>query len=113
MSLSADDLEAGPEAVTDTITPPPVPDTDAMLSGIIGEIARAGSDDKEVNPVAVAAACLSWLSADWRHPAPRQPVHAPHWPLCPRWQGRVPRAGQTHPQHHHRRPCGPSLWTGS
>ena len=52
------------EDATDQITPPPVPDTDAMLSGIIGEIARAGSDGKEVHPVAVAAACLSWLSAE-------------------------------------------------
>ena len=52
------------EDATDQITPPPVPDTDAMLSGIIGEIARAGSDDKEVHPIAVAAACLSWLSAE-------------------------------------------------
>ncbi len=52
------------EDATDQITPPPVPDTVAMLSGIIGEIARAGSDGKEVNPAAVAAACLSWLSAE-------------------------------------------------
>jgi len=52
------------EDATDKITPPPVPDTDAMLSGIIGEIARAGAEGKEVHPVAVAAACLSWLSAE-------------------------------------------------
>ena len=52
------------EDATDQITPPPVPDADAMLFGIIGEIARAGSDGKEVHPVAVAAACLSWLSAE-------------------------------------------------
>jgi len=48
----------------DQITPPPAPDTDAMLHGIIGEVARAGSDGKEVHPVAIAAACLSWLSAE-------------------------------------------------
>ncbi|MBE7567258.1 DUF3987 domain-containing protein [Acidithiobacillus sp. HP-11] len=64
MTWSAEDLEAGREAVTDTITPPPLPDTDAMLYGIIGEIAKAGSDGKEVHPVAVAAAALSWLSAE-------------------------------------------------
>ncbi len=52
------------EDATDQITPPPVPDTDAMLSGIIGEIARAGADGKEVHPVAIAAAALSWLSAE-------------------------------------------------
>lgn len=51
------------EDATDQITPPPAPDTDAMLHGIIGEIARAGSSGKEVHPVAVAAACMSWLSA--------------------------------------------------
>ncbi|MBU2766152.1 DUF3987 domain-containing protein [Acidithiobacillus ferrivorans] len=49
---------------TDGIIPPPVPDNEAMLSGIIGEIARVGSDGKEVHPVAVAAASLSWLSAE-------------------------------------------------
>jgi len=48
----------------DQITPPPVPDTDAMLYGIIGEIARAGAEGKEVHPVAVATACMSWLSAE-------------------------------------------------
>jgi hypothetical protein len=52
------------EDATDQITPPPVPDTNAMLYGIIGEIARAGSEGREVHPVAIAAACLSWLSAE-------------------------------------------------
>ncbi len=48
----------------DRITPPPVPDTTAMLYGIIGEIAITGSAGREVHPVAIAAACLSWLSAE-------------------------------------------------
>jgi hypothetical protein len=52
------------EDATDQITPPPAPDIDAMLSGIIGEIARAAAEGKEVHPVAVAAAAMSWLSAE-------------------------------------------------
>lgn len=53
-----------PEDVADDIVPPPVPDTDAMLRGIVGEIARAAADGREVHPVAVAAAAMSWLSAE-------------------------------------------------
>ncbi len=53
-----------PEDVADDIVPPPIPDTDAMLRGIVGEIARAAADGREVHPVAVAAAAMCWLSAE-------------------------------------------------
>lgn len=37
--------------------------TDAMYYGPIGDLAYAASEGTEVNPVAAAAACISWLSA--------------------------------------------------
>jgi len=46
----------------DPNTPPPVA-TDAMFYGIVGEVGRAAAQDTEVNPVAAAAAFLSYLSA--------------------------------------------------
>ena len=69
----------------DFATPPPRPD-EAMLYGIIGDIARAGSDGREVNPVSIAAACISWLAArvgpyhylrigDARHPVIINTLH--------------------------------------
>jgi putative DNA primase/helicase len=53
-----DDTDIG----EDFTTPPPRMDP-AMLYGLIGDIARAGSEGREVNAVAVAAATISWLSA--------------------------------------------------
>ena len=53
-----DEYQAGP----DPNTPPPVA-TDAMFYGIVGEVGRAAAQDTEVNPVAAAAAFLSYLSA--------------------------------------------------
>lgn len=52
------------EDSSDTIIPPPIPDTQAMLYGIVGEVARTAAEGREVHPVAVATACLSWLSAE-------------------------------------------------
>ncbi|MCG5494412.1 DUF3987 domain-containing protein [Ectothiorhodospira variabilis] len=57
-----------------------------MLYGVIGDIARAGSEGREVNPVAVAASAISWLSArvgpfhylrigDARHPVIINTLH--------------------------------------
>lgn len=48
----------------DGVIPPPTPDMDSMLYGIIGDIAYAASNGREVSPVAVALAAMSWLSAE-------------------------------------------------
>ena len=46
----------------DTNTPPPKPD-DAMLYGLVGDVARAAAKDTEVNPIAAAMNYLSFLGA--------------------------------------------------
>jgi len=40
----------------------PVPDP-ACLYGLIGDVARAGSENTEANPYAIALNCISYLSA--------------------------------------------------
>jgi putative DNA primase/helicase len=71
-------------ADSDFLTPPPRP-TEAMFYGLTGEVARTAAG-REVNPVSVAAAFLSWLSAqvgrdvylqvgDVRHPVPLFTLH--------------------------------------
>ncbi|MBK5966998.1 hypothetical protein CCR95_23745 [Thiocystis minor] len=72
-------------ADSDFLTPPPRP-TEAMFYGLTGEVARTAAAGREVNPVSVAAAFLSWLSAqvgrdvylqvgDVRHPVPLFTLH--------------------------------------
>lgn len=48
----------------DNLIPPPRPDLDAMLHGLVGDIARTAAEGSEVNPIAVAAAAMTWLSAE-------------------------------------------------
>ncbi|MFM8442567.1 MAG: DUF3987 domain-containing protein [Methylococcus sp.] len=52
---------AGAEA-PDPNTPPPTAD-DVMFYGVVADVAALASMNTEVNPVAAAAVCLSWLSA--------------------------------------------------
>jgi hypothetical protein len=47
---------------SDFLTPPPRP-TEAMFYGLVGDFAKAASKGREVNPVSVAAALISWFSA--------------------------------------------------
>lgn len=69
----------------DYTTPPPRPD-DRMFYGLVGDVAHAGADGKEVSPVSVGLACISWLSAhigrdmfirigDLRHPIVINTLH--------------------------------------
>jgi hypothetical protein len=53
-----DELQAGP----DPNTPPPVA-TEGMFHGLVGEVGRAAAQDTEVNPVAAAAAFLSYFTS--------------------------------------------------
>ena len=51
------------EADIDPNLPPPKPDLDAMLYGLVGDIARAGTAESEANPVAVGLNVLEYFSA--------------------------------------------------
>jgi hypothetical protein len=51
------------ESDIDPNLPPPEPDLDAMLYGLVGDIARAGTAGSEANPVAVALNFITYLSA--------------------------------------------------
>lgn len=68
-----------PLEIIDTLTPPPKP-REEMLYGLAGDVAKAAASGTEVNPVASAAAFLSFLGANvgrdiylpigntWHHP---------------------------------------------
>lgn len=51
------------EADIDANLPPPTPDLEAMLYGLVGDIARAGSSQSEANPVAIGLNTLAYVSA--------------------------------------------------
>lgn len=69
----------GSDELHDTLSPPPKPH-EAMLYGLVGDVARAAAEGTEVNPIAAAAAFLSFLGANagrdaylpigntWHHP---------------------------------------------
>lgn len=72
------DIALTDESTIDTHRNAPKPHTDCLY-GLVGEIARAGSNDTEANPYAVAASALAYLSVavgrgpympigdDWNH----------------------------------------------
>ena len=75
-----------PETDEDYTTPPPQA-TDAMFFGLIGDIAHAGSEGREVSGVSVGLAAISWLAAqigrdvfvpigDVRHPVVINTLHS-------------------------------------
>ncbi len=57
---TATETEDDPDS--DFLTPPPRP-TEAMFYGLVGDVAAAAAQEREVNRVSVAAAFMSWLSA--------------------------------------------------
>ena len=56
------EASADPDAEAEYPTPPPQP-SEKMFYGLVGKVAHAGADGREVSPVAVALAFITWLSA--------------------------------------------------